>query len=72
MSTLQLDIQTEAQWTQLVAFLQQLKVEFKLVENEEKWADAEADANPNDCYESAMPVLARDWDKPEDDHWDNY
>ncbi|PKP61059.1 MAG: hypothetical protein CVT88_01140 [Candidatus Altiarchaeales archaeon HGW-Altiarchaeales-1] len=23
-------------------------------------------------YKRAMPVLAKDWDRPEDNHWDNY
>lgn len=25
-----------------------------------------------DTYQATMPVLARDWDSPENDHWDNY
>ncbi len=25
-----------------------------------------------DTYQASMPVLARDWDAPENDHWDNY
>lgn len=23
-------------------------------------------------YQSSISVLAKDWDQPEDDHWDNY
>ncbi len=25
----------------------------------------------NVCYELSKPVLAKDWDSKEDDHWDN-
>lgn len=24
------------------------------------------------AYKASIPVLASDWDRPEDDHWDNY
>ena len=27
---------------------------------------------PHYTYEASLPVLAKDWDQPEDDHWDNY
>lgn len=29
-------------------------------------------ANVHGSYEMAMPVLSGDWDRNEDDHWDNY
>lgn len=25
-----------------------------------------------DTYQASMPVLSRDWDAPENNHWDNY
>ena len=29
-----------------------------------------ADADPHDAYKAAQPILADDWDCPEDAHWD--
>jgi hypothetical protein len=26
----------------------------------------------HDTYEMSLPVLAEDWDRVEDDHWDDY
>lgn len=27
---------------------------------------------PHFTYKASIPVLSKDWDQPEDEHWDNY
>lgn len=52
----------------IIEFLRNEKVSFKVQENDTHSIDWSGDYS---TYEMAMPVLARDWDMPSDDIWDN-
>jgi hypothetical protein len=52
----------------IVEFLRNEKVSFKVQENDILAIDWSGDFS---TYEMAMPVLARDWDMPSDDIWND-
>lgn len=52
----------------IVEFLRNEKVSFKVQENDTLPIDWSGDFS---TYEMAMPVLARDWDMPSDDIWND-
>ena len=72
MSTLQIRFENPEQWQAVLEFLRKMKLEFRVLESDETWADKEADADPHDAYKASILALSKEWNHSENDHWDNY
>jgi hypothetical protein len=72
MGTLQINVQNPEQWKALLDFLRKMKLDFRVLEGNETWADQDADADPHDSYKASKMALEEDWNHPNNDHWDKY
>ncbi len=70
MGTLHINVQNPEQWKALLDFLRKMKMDFRVVEGNEAWADLDADTDPHDAYKASQLALEEEWNRPENDHWD--